>query len=305
MSKIMKFQNDEIMADIETIKVGEEIWFKGKDVAKALDYNNTRQAIIAHVDDEDKTMLKNLESRGLQNSPPKGSLKNRLPQGSLKHRLPCDSTAPQPNENELKSIYINESGLYSLIIHSKKEEAKVFKRWITSEVIPSIRKTGQYSVKQSIVKSPQIQILNETNLHYKVIDFIRKFYPDAIVIAGLGEHQDTQRKRCDAFYKGYRGGQPDILILNRHKTFEGLAIELKTPTGKGKVSDNQTLFLEKLNDNNFKVIINNDYDEIIVELIEYFRNIRLQCKLCSRCFKTSQTLTNHLTLFHKVEPRKQ
>ena len=58
-----------------------------------------------------------------------------------------------------------------------------------------------------------------------MVNFIRKYYPHAILIAGLGELQDTTQKRSDAYHKGYKGGQPDILIMNDHKYYNGLAIE--------------------------------------------------------------------------------
>ena len=68
---------------------------------------------------------------------------------------------------------------------------------------------------------------NETDLHYKIVDFIRKFYPDSILVAGLGENQD---ERLDSYKKGYVRGQPDLMVLNYHKDFEGLSIEFKSPT---------------------------------------------------------------------------
>ena len=76
-----------------------------------------RQAIAAHVDDEDRAKLEDL-----------GSLLNGLP---LKH-------------NDRLRTYVSESGLYALIMRSQKEEAKAVKRWVTKDVFPSIRKTGQY-----------------------------------------------------------------------------------------------------------------------------------------------------------------
>ena len=55
-----------------------------------------------------------------------------------------------------------------------------------------------------------------TDLHYKVVDLIRKYYPDTILVAGLGENQDTENKRLDSSKKGYMRGQPDLLVLNYH-----------------------------------------------------------------------------------------
>ena len=89
--------------------------------------------------------------------------------------------------------------------------------------------------KRKTMKYPQYEMLNETDLHKKVIDFIRKYYPQAIIIPGLGELQRTPGCRIEAWQKGYKGGQPDILIANQSNDFIGLAIELKTPAGGGVV----------------------------------------------------------------------
>ena len=108
-------------------------------------------------------------------------------------------------------------------MHSKKPEALRFHRWLVEEVLPEIRKTGKY------MKQQQMSLMCETDLHYKVINFIRKFFAEAVIVPGLGELQDTDAKRIDAWKKGYKSGQPDILILNRTRNASGLAIELKTP----------------------------------------------------------------------------
>ena len=93
-------------------------WFRGKDVATSLEYGNTRDALQRHVEPEDKTTYSEL-SKGVGKT---DALANQ-----------------QPHE-----IYINESGLYSLTWNSKRPEAKAFRRWITSEVLPSIREHGSY-----------------------------------------------------------------------------------------------------------------------------------------------------------------
>ena len=104
--------------EISVIKCRDEIWFRGKDIAKALGYEKTRNAILKHVDDDVKSILEDIR-RGPRFGAP---FKNG--QGG--------------------SIFINESGLYSLIFGSKLESAKSFKRWVTKDVFPSIRKTGRY-----------------------------------------------------------------------------------------------------------------------------------------------------------------
>lgn len=106
------FTNEEF-GEIRTINIDNEPWFVGKDVAKALGYVDVAHSILDHVEEEDRT---NSKTQG-QNDPEFGQRGTWL---------------------------INESGLYSLIMSSKLESAKHFKRWVTSEVLPTIRKTGGY-----------------------------------------------------------------------------------------------------------------------------------------------------------------
>ena len=102
----------------QTIIVDQILWFKGKDVANSLEYARTRDALQKHVDPEDKATFSEL----------------------TKSAVDLDSFSnQQPHE-----LYINESGLYSLALRSNKPEAKAFKRWITCEVLPAIRKRGHY-----------------------------------------------------------------------------------------------------------------------------------------------------------------
>ena len=104
---------------IRTVMINNEPWFVGKDVAEVLGYSNPRDALKKHVDPEDK---------GVAN---------------------CDTLG---GSQEL--TIINESGLYSLILSSKLPTAKEFKRWVTSEVLPSIRKTGTYT--KPTAQNPEI-----------------------------------------------------------------------------------------------------------------------------------------------------
>ena len=88
--------------------------------------------------------------------------------------------------NEKNTIYINESRLYSLILRSKLESARVFKRWVTKEVLPSIRKTGRYSYDDMNHKyndSLTFKIESELDLHIKVVSFLKKRYPNSIFTA--------------------------------------------------------------------------------------------------------------------------
>ncbi len=116
MNELQIFKNEEF-GEIRTIEVNNQPWFVGKDVADILGYAKPENAISAHVDEEDKT-----------------------------------TTLIQGNGSNYKSktTIINESGLYSLILSSKLPTAKKFKRWVTSEVLPTIRKTGGYLTPEKV-----------------------------------------------------------------------------------------------------------------------------------------------------------
>ena len=152
------------------------------------------------------------------------------------------------------------------------------------------------------MENREIGISNEKDLHYKVVEFIKRFLTNAVLVPGLGEHQVTSQLRSDSFFKGYTSGQPDIIILNPHRYFSGLCMELKTPTGKGVISPKQKEFLETLNQMNYKVIVSNDYDYIVVQLLEYFNDVMYPCKYCygKRGYKTLEKLNKHYQYFHKI-----
>ena len=257
-------------SEITVIKCRDEIWFRSKDIAKALGYEKTRNAIFKHVNDDDKSILEDLR-RGPQ------------------------IRAPFKNEQG-GSIFINESGLYSLIFGSKLESAKEFKRWVTSQVLPSIRKTGRYDYCNTL----KFKIENETDLHVKVVSFLKKRYPHSLFTVTLGENQDTAFKRIDSFKKGYLRGSPDLIINNLHKHYTGFCIEFKSPKGNGVLSPDQSMMLRQYQNNGFKILVSNGYDQIIEQIIEYFRDVRIKCSYCPRRFISPQSLRNHIEFFHKM-----
>ena len=261
---------------ITVIKCRDKIWFSGKDIAKALGYEKTHNAILKHVDDDDKSILEDL-GRGPQ------------------------IRAPFKNEQG-GSIFINESGLYSLIFGSKLESAKAFKRWVTKDVLPSIRKTGRYDycINHKYNNTLSFKIENETDLHVKVVSFLKKRYPHHLFTVTLGVNQDTAFKRIDSFKKGYLHGSPDLIINNLHKHYIGFCIEFKNPNGKGILSPDQSMMLQQYQNNGFKTLVSNDYDQIIEQIIEYFRDVRILCSHCPRRFISSQSLSNHINGFHKM-----
>ena len=195
--------------------------------------------------------------------------------------------------------FINEPGFYELVFSSKLEFAKRFRQWVFTTVLPSIRKCGHYKLFDS-PWNKMIMIGNETDLHYKVVDLIRKYYPDTILIAGLGENQDTGDKRLDSYKKGYMRGQPDLMILDYHKDYKSLCIEFKSPTNNYHVSKAQYELMKKYSNNGYKFILSNDYDEICIEVHDYMKGIRLPCKYCIKHFHNNDTLTTHYRVIHRL-----
>lgn len=121
MKNLQIFNNPDF-GEIRTVEINGEPWFVGKDVASALGYSNTRDALAKHVDDDDK-----------------------MDGVAIRDAIGREQTP----------VFINESGLYSLILSSSLPSARQFKRWITSEVLPSIRKSGAYSmIDQAVPETP-------------------------------------------------------------------------------------------------------------------------------------------------------
>ena len=279
IEKVFKYE----VTELPVIKYEDEIWFKAVVVATILKYTNQRKAIRDHVDPEDKIKLSELMSKSKRNE------SFRLKKDNLKG-------------NEGNSLYLSESGLYSLVLRSKLESAKEFKQWVTSQVLPSIRKTGRYDycMNHKYNNTLTFKIENETDLHVKVVSFLKKRYPHSLFTVTLGENQDTAFKRIDSFKKGYLRGSPDLIINNLHKCYTGFCIEFKSPKGNGILSPDQSMMLRQYQNNGFKTLISNDYDQIIEQIIEYFRNVRIKCSYCPRRFISPQSLRNHIKFFHKM-----
>lgn len=131
MNELKIYENQEF-GKVRVQKINNETWFVAKDVASALGYSNSRDALARHVDEEDKGVAKHDTLGGSQ-----------------------------------EITIINESGLYSLVLSSKLPNAKKFKRWVTNEVLPSIRKHGAYmtddTLKQALT-SPDFLIQLATEL---------------------------------------------------------------------------------------------------------------------------------------------
>lgn len=143
INEIFKFGEHEVkvFGSVETP------WFRGKDVAKILGYKNITRDVNRHVDDDDKSAL--------------NQILMSISMGT--ETVPIENF----NKKELSTIYINESGLYSLILRSKLDSAKLFKRWVTKDILPNIRKKGYYvpnNLNDEQVKQLTEQLQREKNL---------------------------------------------------------------------------------------------------------------------------------------------
>ena len=138
------------------------------------------------------------------------------------------------------------------------------------------------------------KIENESGLHIKVVSFLKKRSPNSVFTATLDENQDTNKKRIESHKKGYLRGSPDLIINNLHKHYTGFATEFKRLKEIGVLSYDQNKILQQYENNGVKTLVSNDYDYIIEQLIEYFRNVRIKCLYCSRKFISSQSIKNHI-----------
>lgn len=132
MNELQIFNSEEF-GEIRTVIIDNEIYFVGKDIAKALGFSNPRDAISTHVFDEDK---------GVETVDTLGGKQNMT--------------------------VVNESGLYALVFGSRLESAKRFKHWVTSEVLPTIRKTGGYRKPMSTAEQIKLLALGNTELNERV-----------------------------------------------------------------------------------------------------------------------------------------
>ena len=144
-SLVKCFSNSVLGVNLTTILIDMEPWFIAKEVATLLGYENTSRSVNDHVDELDQKMLSHSECKEL--------FGNNIYSKTVENTDDSRGTEMVPLENSTYvnprgMKFINESGLYTLIARSNKPEARRFQRWVTSEVLPSIRKTGQYAIQK-------------------------------------------------------------------------------------------------------------------------------------------------------------
>lgn len=169
MNDLTTFTNPEF-GQVRTVEIDGTPWLVGKDVAVALGYKNPGKAIIAHVDEEDKRL----------------------------EMLPQETDSQNGNASPAsKTALINESGLYSLILSSKMPKAKAFKRWVTSEVLPAIRKNGAYESFQAQQHIEQLEATNtRLNAAIQAVGTAKQQLADIISLRNdFIKHRDNYKAR--------------------------------------------------------------------------------------------------------------
>lgn len=166
MNELQIFKNEEF-GEVRSLNIASEPWFVGKDVATILAYNEPHKAITRHVDEEDRMKYPILSNGGNQ-----------------------------------ETWLINESGLYSLILSSKLPTAKKFKRWVTSEVLPAIRRTGIYQIPDNPMDALKLMFEAQTQTNDKVEHIredVKELKDNKLLNPGQYNYLGTQiRKRVRA-----------------------------------------------------------------------------------------------------------
>ena len=199
MNDLQVFRNKEF-GELTLLEIDNEPWFVGKEVAEKLGYENTKDSLARHVSVEDRRVIQRSENtRTLQRS---GNTTLEIPNRGL--------------------TIINESGLYCLIFGSKLESAKRFKRWVTSEVLPAIRRTGSYSNQPTGGKLLALAVLEAQKLLEAKDEEIARMKPKEIFADSVASSHSTiligeLAKILKA--KGYETGQKRLFETLRQDGF--------------------------------------------------------------------------------------
>lgn len=228
MRELMIFENQEF-GEIRTVTINNEPWFVGKDVAEALGFTNPRDAITTHVFDEDKGV----------------------------------DTIDTPGGKQKMTI-INESGLYALVFGSRLKSAKRFKHWVTSEVLPSIRKTGNYEMEnyspemkailmhdKKLVKMDErvTDLENNMTIDYGQQQVLKKAV-NKTVVASLGGKDSEAYKEIGkkVFSECNRDIQDRFLVNNRNNVPKKRFDEAIAYVNAWNPSTNTILMIQECND---------------------------------------------------------
>ena len=191
--QIFNFNNNEV----RTVLIDNEPYFVGKDVAEVLGYSNPRKALKDHIDEEDKGVTK------------------------------CDTLGGKQD-----LTIINESGLYSLVLSSKLPQAKSFKRWVTKEVLPAIRKTGSYQTPTNPMDALELmfQAQKQSNEQIAVIDH-RVIELEENAPLNPGEYNFVSKKVSERIRQIKRERCLDLNRQQVSELYKAINREIKVITG--------------------------------------------------------------------------
>jgi hypothetical protein len=174
-----------------------------------------------------------------------------------------------------------------------------------SNVSDSLPQATDVSINNIRLYEDQIVIRTETQLHEKIVGFVRSRYPAVLTSAGLGETGSTEALRLANWRKGYTGGCPDLFLYQRHPKHVGFALEFKHPGGLGHISEKQEVFAENLRCQGWLVLITQSYEEAILAIAEYMKAAQVACPTCKRCYSSTGSLANHVKHSHAVNKKQK
>ena len=208
LSNLVKcFNNSSLGVNLTTILIDNEPWFIAKEVASILKYTNLKKAINRNVNEADQRMLSYEECKGLFGDSLEIEEDIEVTE-SLENTEDFRGAVNDPPENPMKVNpfgvkIINESGLYDLILEAKKKEAKAFRRWVTSEVLPSIRKNGSYGVAISEEDRLKLNVVNADSVEER-----------SSALSELSQYYKAQKQALEAENKDLKDINDELLTEN-------------------------------------------------------------------------------------------
>lgn len=272
--------NKQLGFKFEFMLVDNVRWCKANDIARQLGYEKPKNAIEIHVPEKHKTHLKDLKQGG--------------------HDIRATFNE-QPN-----TTMIDFTGALYLLGVSKLPLGDKFRAWMYEDVVPSLMQTHKYEMRKPnayITLPSQFNLNNEREYRIKLITYLRarreEAYHHLIFTGSMGEllKGDEYDIRREATMIGYEKGSYDVLISTPNKNYTGCYIEIKF--GDNELSPEQKYSIKKYKQNNFKIIVANEWTKLQRLVDRYLEYIRVPCEFCKGKFRTNSTLKRHVKHFHK------
>jgi prophage antirepressor-like protein len=237
---VFQFNNQDSTKEFRVVTIDGEPWWVADDVAKVLEYSDNSM-MLKHVDTEDKQVIN-------------------------PHKLDSIEMTETFDSNTFRLSIVNESGLYAIIFGSHKPEAKMFKKWVTAEVLPSIRKTGKYEAKpkslaELCLEHAQALVDQERRLQQLELE-AQLARQEMQEMKEMTQQHDAELDRVFNPYGHY------MSVLGYYKLHKNEALSIKTASSIGKkctkYCKENNIPVEKINDPRFGQI--NSYPEQVIEM---------------------------------------